>query len=962
MNTKSHYSEKRGQDRTYATTVLLKGLLILFVSMLFTACQFAPVERTKPTGTPAAPAGAIGGLVWIDECEPSGICPTVTPGLTQNTDSGDPAVVQGLGGLEVSLGQGPCPSLGLASSQTEPTGSFNFPNLQPGFYCVSVRAGEAMSGQWTAPQILPSDRVATYTIALGPGEKRQDLQFVWKTANPETPAAPTPTPTAAPTCTNRISLVDDVTIEDGTRVDAKSSFKKVWRIRNEGSCTWTRDYEWVFVSGYQLGAPDSVRIPAEVSPGVMMDMSLDMTAPAVAGTYRSYWMMRSPSGELIGTGSTYNQPVWVEIKVGPEPTPVITEWRAEYFDNRSLDGDPALVRNDKKVDFDWGRGAPAEGLPSDNFSARWSRTMKFDAAIYRFSVVSDDGVRLWVDDRLVIDEWTDSDRNEKSVDLAMVRGNHDLRVEYYEHNRDADIELTWTKVTLDDSSQWVGHFWFNRQRDSKWALVKTSSTVDFDWGTKSPALGIPADDFSASWTQTINFEEGRYRFSVLADDGVRVYLDEELIIDEWHDASGKETYSVERELSGTHNIEVLYYEHVGSARIEFESSKIGPANQAPSASSDSYETVIDRAINILDPGILENDSDPDNDTLTAIHVSGPAHGELNLHENGAFSYMPENGYSGADSFTYKASDGNLLSSETVVTISIRSENHLPSAVDDSAQTEEDRAIDIDVLANDRDLLDAPIEIKSVEAPNHGTAVITGTMIRYTPAEDYSGDDRFTYTISDRDGDESSAIVSIQITAINDAPQAVEDSYTLDEDGVLSIAKPGVLENDLDVDSSSLTFVLIETTVHGTLNTSTDGSFTYTPEENYYGEDSFTYQASDGSKSSNTVVVTLIIEPVDDPPTATPDSYSILAEPELVVSAPGVLGNDLDPDGDKLTAVLDQRPANGTLDFSAQGGFTYTPASGFEGVDTFTYWVEDGVSRSKSVEVQIEVAPASLTSP
>jgi VCBS repeat-containing protein len=952
----------RTNTRCPAVVEFIQIALLMAGALILASCQFSPVQQNANTATPAAPTSSLKGQVWMDQCTSPGACPTVTPGSVQNTSSSADETVRGLPNLEVSLGQGPCPALGLALQMTDPNGTFSFPDLQPGFYCVTVLADESMKGQWSAPAAPPAERTASYTIALGPGEHRQDIYFVWRESDPQTPAVPTATPIPASTCTNRFSLVKDVTIEDGQRVDPNTEFKKVWRIRNEGSCGWTIGYEWVFVSGYQLGALNSVHIPAEVAPDVMMDITLDMKAPAVSGTYRSYWMMRSPSGELFGTGPNYNEPVWVEIKVGLEPTPEITHWKGEYFDNRSLDGSPALIRNDKNVDFDWGRGAPADGLPSDNFSARWTRTLEFDAAIYRFSVSSDDGVRLWIDDRLVIDEWSDSGSNRESVDIAMVSGKHLIEVEYYERNGDADISLSWKKVTIDDSAQWVARFWFNRQRDSKWALVKTASEIDYDWGSKSPVLGIPEDDFSASWTRSFEFEPGQYRFSLTADDGVRLYLDDSLLIDEWHDASADKTYTVEQEISGSHKMQVLFYEHKGNARIEFDWEQIGPANQAPSAQSDSYETILDTSLNVLDPGVLQNDNDPDGDTLTAIKVSDPAHGDLVLHDNGAFSYQPEPGFSGADSFTYKASDGALSSTETLVTITIRSVNYLPSAVDDNAQIDEDTTAEIDVLANDRDLVDTPIEIISVGSPASGNAVIAGSSIRYTPAENFAGDDSFTYTIADRDGDSSSAIVRVTISPVNDAPQATADSYNVNEDELLSVPEPGVLANDSDVDSGSLSVALVETVKHGTLDLSANGSFTYTPDENFFGEDSFTYQASDGSKTSNVVTVSLTVAPIEDVPVAVEDSYSILAEPELIVSPPGVLTNDLDPDGDILVAVLDLGPSHGTLDFNSEGNFRYVPASGFSGTDKFTYWVEDGTSRSKSVEVTIEVVSDNPLSP
>jgi hypothetical protein len=942
--------------RSPAAVAATRWALLMAAGAILTACQFAPVRRTPVTETPAVADSSIAGRAWLDECGSGESCPTVTPGAIQNTGNQEPSGVQSLAGLDVSLGTGPCPALGLASQQTDENGSFFFQGLEPGFYCVTVQNDASMAGQWILPAALPSEHSASYTIALGPGEHRRDLAFAWKSVGEQTPAPATATPTSVPTCTNQLSLVDDVTIEDGQRIDPGASFRKVWRVRNEGSCTWNGEYEWVFVSGYQLNAPDSARIPAQVAPDVMMDISLDMKAPVVSGTYRSYWMMRSPAGELFGAGAAFNEPVWVEIKVGPEPTPDITHWRGEYFDGKSLEGEPALVRNDKQIDFDWGRKAPSEGLSSDSFSARWTRTLDFDAAIYRFTVDADDGVRLWVDDRLVIDEWSDSDSNRGSVDLAMVSGKHTIKLEYYENRGDARVSLSWKKVSIEDSSKWLARFWFNRQRDSKWALVKTPAEIDYDWGSKPPALGIPADDFSASWTRMIDFEAGKYRFSLSADDGVRLYLDGALLIDEWHDGSASETYSIEREINGKHEVQVLFYEHKGNASIEFGWVKVGPPNQAPIAQSDGYETTFDTPINVLDPGVLENDNDPDGDLITAIKVSGPSHGELVLHENGAFSYRPEPGYTGEDSFVYRASDGKLESADTLVKITIQREDQLPAAVDDLVETQEDTPVRVDVLANDRGLGDTPIRIVTVSIPLHGEAVIDGASVVYTPDPDFYGEDSFTYTIADNDGDESSAIVTVGVNAVNDPPSAGADSYEVNEDETLTLPDPGVLENDSDPEGTAISAVLIEGVEHGTLRLNTDGSFSYVPDENYSGADQFSYSATDGNKSSAPVTVSLVVRPVEDPPVAVEDAYDVLFDQILVVDPPGVLANDFDPDNDDLTAVLDQGPAHGTLVLSGDGSFEYTVETGYSGEDSYSYWVEDGKGKSVTVSVKLEILP------
>jgi VCBS repeat-containing protein len=169
-----------------------------------------------------------------------------------------------------------------------------------------------------------------------------------------------------------------------------------------------------------------------------------------------------------------------------------------------------------------------------------------------------------------------------------------------------------------------------------------------------------------------------------------------------------------------------------------------------------------------------------------------------------------------------------------------------------------------------------------------------------------------------------------------------------------VAAPGVLGNDSDPDGNPLTAVLGSGPSHGTLTLNANGSFTYTPAANYNGSDSFTYRASDGTLTSNLATVTLAITAVNDAPTAADDAYSTAEDTARTVAAPGVLGNDSDPDGDTLSAVLGSGPSHGSLALSANGGFTYTPAANFNGSDSFTYRASDATLTSGLATVTLTV--------
>jgi VCBS repeat-containing protein len=381
-------------------------------------------------------------------------------------------------------------------------------------------------------------------------------------------------------------------------------------------------------------------------------------------------------------------------------------------------------------------------------------------------------------------------------------------------------------------------------------------------------------------------------------------------------------------------------------------------NQAPVAAADTYTTAEDTILTVAAPGVLGNDSDPDGNPLNAVPVSGPSHGTLALNGNGSFTYTPASNFNGSDSFTYRASDGTLTSNPATVTISVTAVNDTPTADDDAYSTTEDTTLTVNapgVLGDDSDPDGNPLSAVLLSGPSHGTLTLNanGSFI-YTPAADYDGTDSFTYRASDGTLESDQAKVTITITATNEEPTGADDAYSTTEDTTLTVATPGVLDNDSDPDHDPLSAVLGSGPSHGTLTLKADGSFTYSPDDNFNGTDSFTYRASDGTLTSSPTTVTITVHAVNDAPTAADDAYTTTEDTTLTVAAQGVLGNDSDPDGNQLSAVLGSGPSHGTLDLNANGSFTYTPAHNFTGTDSFTYRASDGTLTSSLTRVTLTV--------
>ncbi|NLE39060.1 MAG: tandem-95 repeat protein, partial [Pirellulaceae bacterium] len=205
---------------------------------------------------------------------------------------------------------------------------------------------------------------------------------------------------------------------------------------------------------------------------------------------------------------------------------------------------------------------------------------------------------------------------------------------------------------------------------------------------------------------------------------------------------------------------------------------------------------------------------------------------------------------------------------------------------------------------------------------------------------------------------------VEMVPTNQPPVVVHDSYSLFEDTPLTVSPlQGVLANDSDPEGVALEAILLSNPSHGSLDWNAAGWFTYTPSQDYYGPDSFTYRAFDGALYSNPATVNLSIASVNDPPIAVDDFYAMNMGDVLTrYGYEGVLMNDADPDNtdhnpavrDTLTAQVLSNPAHGTLSFGSTGWFTYRPAADFQGTDSFTYRVFDKTDWSNVATAWIEV--------
>jgi VCBS repeat-containing protein len=400
---------------------------------------------------------------------------------------------------------------------------------------------------------------------------------------------------------------------------------------------------------------------------------------------------------------------------------------------------------------------------------------------------------------------------------------------------------------------------------------------------------------------------------------------------------------------------------------------------------------------------------------TGYFAINPTTGQLSLTAVGAANIdfeTPPNAYQ----LQVTVSDGVNTSADQTITVNVTDANDPPVGVDDAYNATEDVTLSVPapgVLANDTDI-DAAGDILTVVAvngsPSVGQSVLldSGALLqmfadgRFTYntngaydalATGQIGTDSFAYTVGDGNGGTDTATVTITITGTNDNPRAVADSGATLQDQILLVAPRGVLTNDTDPDSDPANFVVIAvnggaanvgnqiTLSSGALLTlNANGGYSYNPNGvfNYLAvgqtaTDNFTYTLSDGAGGSDIGTVTITVTGVNDPPTAVNDTGTTTEDTTLTVPAPGVLGNDTDPDGDTLTVTavgsdpsavgtqIELYPSGALLTLNANGSYSYNPngqfnylAVGQTATDSFTYTASDGNGGSANATVTITI--------
>jgi hypothetical protein len=315
-------------------------------------------------------------------------------------------------------------------------------------------------------------------------------------------------------------------------------------------------------------------------------------------------------------------------------------------------------------------------------------------------------------------------------------------------------------------------------------------------------------------------------------------------------STGAYSYVPQPNANGTDTFTFVANDGTADSNTATVNVTIAPVNDPPVANNDTATTSVNTPVTI---GVIANDSDPDGDALTIVSLTQGAHGAVVIDQSQVV-YTPAADYVGPDTFTYKAQDSSgLTSAAATVTVNVTGPNQPPVAQGQAVTTAEDATRAMMLTGTDAE--GQPLTFSIVAPPTHGVLSGTAPNVTYTPATDYNGTDSFTFRVNDGVADSAPATVSITITALNDAPVA--------SDGAVSTTKGTPADGSLialDVDNPSLTYSIVTQPKKGTLvlNAST-GAFTYTPNSNVKGNDSFTFQASDGSLFSNTAKIAVTVK-------------------------------------------------------------------------------------------------------
>ncbi len=254
----------------------------------------------------------------------------------------------------------------------------------------------------------------------------------------------------------------------------------------------------------------------------------------------------------------------------------------DYFNSNNLSGPVVFTSTESSINHSWNNTSPNPAVPVYNFSGHWQGQINFNAGSYIFTALADDGVRVLIDGQLVIDGWVPQAPTQYTATVPLSAGPHLVEVLYFQGWGGATLSFNWTPVLTCDMpvGQFCVAYFNNTNLTGNPALLAHETSINHNWTGGPPAPGLPTYNFSGRWQGSFNFAPGTYSFTATSDDGVRLYVDGQLLVNAWVGQAAT-SYNQLQWLSGSHQITVEYFQAWGGAVLQVNWSLVAPASAAP---------------------------------------------------------------------------------------------------------------------------------------------------------------------------------------------------------------------------------------------------------------------------------------------------------------------------------------------------------------------------------------------
>jgi hypothetical protein len=264
-------------------------------------------------------------------------------------------------------------------------------------------------------------------------------------------------------------------------------------------------------------------------------------------------------------------------------------WFYSYWNNPDQKGDPVFTGSEGVINHDWGNGSPDGRIAKDSWSARWTAYVDFAPGTYRFTVINDDGARVYLGDKHIISDWQKHQSRTNVATVSLKGGRYPMAVDYFQDTGRALLKLAWERIgepsgTAGDvaiiaSGQvtpapapspvspgtWYASYWNNTNQQGSPVLTRNEAAINYDWGNGSPDSRIANDNWSARWTGYFSFQPGTYRFTSVSDDGIRVYVNDRYVINNWTLHAEQTDTGTITLAGGTYPVAVDYFDHTNRA-------------------------------------------------------------------------------------------------------------------------------------------------------------------------------------------------------------------------------------------------------------------------------------------------------------------------------------------------------------------------------------------------------------